>query len=419
MIYPWLHSHRVFELVVAWRKKRAGHFSIAPTLWSKALGPCSQYQQVDEMTDCISPRTQPEFVWERARIAQKLVSAKQDIAQAVTGDFFFKHPDSTTRYGERGRELCTADACFHVAFLAGAIEAGSPEMFGDYMRWTARMLGARGIAAHTLEENLDHLGKHLPSVLLPDESQEVLTFLTRARQAYFSPETASRTQQSGGSLALVSRVYLAAILSGQREAAINIIEEALQASHSHVDIYVDVFAEAQHRVGDLWELNKITVAQEHAATSITEAAIAAIYPRQVSSATYRGSMAVAGVLGEEHQIGANLFAKIMEANGWKTRFLGTNLPHASVLAALETSAVDVLCISTTLVSNLPAAVGLVRTVRNKFKKAPLKIILGGAAFKLASARFAQEVGADDVTDLRGALTILCGQNFRYSAKAAQ
>src|SRR5271154_2335918 len=102
---------------------------------------------------------------ERFRLAQKVIALKQTVAQAITDEFFLNHPEWETRFGERGRQFCTSDACFHVEFLAGAIEAGSPEAFADYSRWTARMLGGRGIAAHTLEENLAQLAKHLFAAL--------------------------------------------------------------------------------------------------------------------------------------------------------------------------------------------------------------------------------------------------------------
>ena len=51
---------------------------------------------------------------ERFRLAQKLISVKQEIAQAITEEFFLNHPEWVVRYGERGRQFCTADACFHV-----------------------------------------------------------------------------------------------------------------------------------------------------------------------------------------------------------------------------------------------------------------------------------------------------------------
>jgi methanogenic corrinoid protein MtbC1 len=349
----------------------------------------------------------PKSVSERFRLAQKLVSVKQEVAQAITDEFFLTRPEWAVRYGERGRQFCTADACFHVEFLAGAIEAGSPEAFGDYSRWTAGMLGARGIPAHTLDENLAQLEKQLSVVLLPEEHAAVLTFLTRGREACREPEPASDGLPSGDGLGLTRQVFLTAILSGQRQAALNIVEEALRAGHSHVDIYVNVFTESLHRVGKLWERNKISVAQEHIATSITQYAIAIIYPRLVPAAFHRGTMVVTGVSGELHQIGANLVADAMEANGWTVRFLGTNLPHSSVLAAVEESSADVLCISTTIVANLPSVRELVGTVRSKLSERAPKIVLGGAAYRLAT-QFAREVGATGaVADLREGLAMLC------------
>jgi MerR family transcriptional regulator, light-induced transcriptional regulator len=185
------------------------------------------------------------------------------------------------------------------------------------------------------------------------------------------------------------------------------IEEALRDGHSHVNIYVDVFSESLHRVGELWGLNKISVAQEHIATSITQYAIATIYPRLVPAAVHRGNMVVTGVSGELHQIGANLVADAMEAKGWTVRFLGTNLPHASVLATVEEISADVLCISTTIVANLPSVVELVRVVRSKLSERAPKIVLGGAAYRLGT-QFAREVGTTQaVTDLRRGLAMLC------------
>jgi methanogenic corrinoid protein MtbC1 len=348
-----------------------------------------------------------ESVSRRFRLARKLASFKQNIAQGITEEFFRVHPEWASRYGDRGRQFCTADACFHVEFLAGAIEAGSPEAFADYSRWTARMLGARGIAAHSLEENLAQLEKQLSAVLLPEEREEVSTFLKRGRKVCSEPEPCLDSHPSGDPLGLTREVFLAAILNGQRQAALNVIEEALRDGHKLVNIYVDVFAESLHRVGKLWELNQISVGQEHMATAITQYVIALIYPHLAPSALRRGSMVVTGVSGELHQIGANLVADAMESNGWTVRFLGTNLPHSSILGAVEESAADVLCISTTIVANLPSAVDLIRDLRSKLRERMPRIVVGGAAFRLAG-HFAAEVGGvEEINDLRQALAMLC------------
>ena len=347
-----------------------------------------------------------ESVSDRVHLAQKIVAVKQRVAQAISDEFFLHHPEWATRYGARGRQFCTDDACFHMDFLAGAIEAGSPEAFADYSRWTERMLAARGIAAHILEENLAQMEKQLSLILLGEEREAVLAFLTRGREACLEPAPAS-PELSGDKLGLVREVFLGAILGGHRPAALNIVEEALKAGHSHVDIYVDVFAASLRRVGGLWEQNQISVAKEHTATAITQYAIATIYPRLAPAGAHRGSMVVTGVAGELHQVGANLVADAMEAKGWTVRFLGTNLPHSSVLAAVEESSASVLCISTTIVANLPSVAELLRTLRTQLNERMPRIVLGGAAYRIVT-QFAREVGAEEpVTDLRQGLAMLC------------
>jgi len=347
-------------------------------------------------------------VTERFHIGQKLTAAKQVVAQAISDEFFLQHPDWLDRYGERVRQLCKADACSHIEFLAGAIDAGSPESFASYSRWSARMLAARGIAAPTLGENFAQLEKHIAQVLLPDEAEMVGTFLTRGREVCEQPQPPPDLPAPGEErLELTRSVFLAAILGGQRRAALAIVDEALRAGISHVDIYEDVFAKALHRVGEFWEMNKISVAQERMATSITQFAIAAIYPRLSPSTLRRGNMVVTGVFGELHQIGANLVADAMEAKGWAVQFLGSNLPDADVVAAVERSSANVLCISTTVVANLPSVVGLVQAVRGSLGERAPRIVLGGAAYR-QNPKFSEELGAAaPVTDLRSALTMLC------------
>ena len=95
----------------------------------------------------------------------------------------------------------------------------------------------------------------------------------------------------------------------------------------------------------------------------------------------------------------------MEASGWKVRFLGRNLPHSSVLAAIEESSADTLCISTTLVANLPSVEELVRMVQAKLGESAPRIVVGGSAYRLAT-HLARAIGVTEITDLRQAIETL-------------
>jgi methanogenic corrinoid protein MtbC1 len=343
----------------------------------------------------------------RSQLAQKVAAAKEFSSQAVSDTLYLKHPEWLDRYGERGRQFCSDDIRLHVQFLAGAIEAGSPAAFADYAAWTTRMLGARGLTTDALGETFGYLDDQLGQVLSSEESVLVSTYLRCDEGlAGASALTAGETEVSDR-LRLTREVFLSAILAGERRAAVNVIEEALKSGEALVDIYVDVFAQALHRIGKLWESNQITVAQEHLATAITQFVIASVYPKMIATGPRLGQMTVTGVAGELHQIGANLVADAMETQGWEVSFLGSNVPSGAIVETVQQNSSDVLCISTTLIANLRTVAELIGSVRARLGKDAPQIVVGGAAYRL-TANFAGDMGVvSPGPDLRSTLAMFC------------
>ena len=115
-------------------------------------------------------------------------------------------------------------------------------------------------------------------------------------------------------------------------------------------------------------------------------------------------MVITGVEGEQHQVGPNIVADVLESAGWDVRFLGANTPTSSVLQAVEDHRADALGISATMLVNLPS----VRRLIAQAKAVPgrnLRIILGGSAFR-ATPELYKELGADGVAlDVKAALRL--------------
>src|SRR5215471_5862185 len=112
-------------------------------------------------------------VQERKRLAEKLWACRDVLSARVNEEFFNRHPDWRDRYGRRGMERGREDACFHIDFLRGAIEADSASAFQDYVCWTARVLSARGIASDFLAENLQQISDSLVDLLDAVEQEQV------------------------------------------------------------------------------------------------------------------------------------------------------------------------------------------------------------------------------------------------------
>jgi MerR family transcriptional regulator, light-induced transcriptional regulator len=325
---------------------------------------------------------------ERIALAQKLLAAKRELSAAVNDEFFRRHPDWLERYGAYGVQKGFEDAGYHIEYLAAAVETGSLPLFETYARWTSRVLESRGIASRFLAENFQQVEAALRPRLTPAEFAMVSRLLQAGAAALSEPAEAHPTSTSD----TWRRLFLASILRGQRDATLNIALDALSHGLTVTDFHTDVCARSLHDVGEMWERNRIAVADEHIATAVAQYVIAQLYPRIPLPDRRRGNVIVTGVEGELHQLGANIFADILESEGWTAFFLGSNLPHSGILAKIEEHRAAAVCISVTMPFNIPQAQRLVAAIRSRFGS-KIRILLGGQAFRNVP-EFLQESGAD-------------------------
>jgi methanogenic corrinoid protein MtbC1 len=334
------------------------------------------------------------------QLAETLRGIAPAVAAEVTDQFLDCHPDWRTRFGSRAVTHGVQDAQYHIAFLAAAIEAGNVAPFAAYARWTAGVLAARDMASSFLAENLAQVRDAVAARLGPDHAAVLAPYFTEALAAL----DAEPPLPAGVPLDLTATMFLQAILSGQRAAAVEVAREALRDGTPLQSLYLDVFQPALYEVGARWEANDLTVAQEHIATAITQFVMAQIYepPRQQST---RGTVLLTGVEGELHNIGAVMVGDLLETSGWNVRFLGTNLPATAILSAIRDTAPTYVGISTTMLFNVAAARELIRAIRREFGNR-LRIIVGGAAFR-SNPELWQQVAADAFApDLRGVQALL-------------
>lgn len=219
--------------------------------------------------------------------------------------------------------------------------------------------------------------------------------------------TEGETLDDHDSHSLPSQQFSRAILSGQRQAAVAVVFELLRQGSAVADIYVDVIQAALYEVGKLWELGLISVAEEHTATAIAQYVIAQLYPQMPATARRLGSMVITGVIGEQHQVGANMVADVMDAAGYKVRFLGTDMPNSGILRVIESQQADVVGISATMTANLPSVLSLIQDLRARARNRAPRIVLGGAAFRSTNLLPEELRGLECIPDIRAAIRLLC------------
>ena len=178
--------------------------------------------------------------------------------------------------------------------------------------------------------------------------------------------------------------YLQQQLRGDRRAALQFIEAALQEGASVAEVRCRIVQAAQREIGRLWQEDRITIAQEHMATAISQLALAHLFQRSQFQGRVDRKVLIACVPGEHHEFPARLLADALEVAGYDVRFLGADVPLDSLIRSIEAERPDVVALSVTMLFHLPAlrqAVGAVRAMNQP----GLLIAIGGALFESSPA----------------------------------
>lgn len=344
------------------------------------------------------------------------IDAKREIlARQITDLHFERHPDLDKKYGAIGRIKCHEDAKYHLSYLAEAVGNAQPELFADYILWAKFMLQGRGVPASDLFENL----KVMREIVSESLSDDVASLTTKcidagieqlevARRANIRTnievDLPSRITQENPLHELATR-YLNALLQGDRQAASSMILDAVQHGASVKDIYLHVFQPSQHEVGRLWQINQLSVAQEHYCTAATQLIMSQLYPHIFSTEKNGKSMVATCVSGDMHEIGIRMISDFFEMEGWDTFYLGANVPADSVVRSIKERKADLLAVSATMTFHVNAVRKMIEAIRKDDQVKSTIVIVGGYPFNIAPSLW-QEIGADgQATDAEAAVQL--------------
>jgi methanogenic corrinoid protein MtbC1 len=190
--------------------------------------------------------------------------------------------------------------------------------------------------------------------------------------------------------------YLTAQLAGDRQLALDVIvREGLDGGCSVRDLLLEVVRVAQYEIGSLWERNRISVADEHVATAVSQLVLCHLYGRALRRPDNGRLVTIACVEGELHDMGARIAADLLEMEGFAVRMLGASVPPPELAARLDAEPPDALLLSVTMSHHLPS---LRRTIEHLRRQGtPRYVILAGGHAVLKAPSIPAELGLDTYT----------------------
>ncbi|MGD0815105.1 MAG: ATP-binding protein [Verrucomicrobiota bacterium] len=231
----------------------------------------------------------------------------------------------------------------------------------------------------------------LRAELPPDLSRLACRYLAGALQQL--PQLPNDVSSFISESTSLAAQYLQALLRGDRHFASKLILVAVQQGTPVRDIYLQVFERTQHEIGRLWQVNQISVAQEHYCTAATQQIMSQLYPCIFGSEKTRGTLVAACITGDLHEIGARMLCDFFEIDGWRTHYLGADVPAKDIIQTVVQYKPGVLAISATITYHVTAVQALVAAVRRAPECCNVKILVGGYPFKIDPDLW-RNIGAD-------------------------
>lgn len=187
-----------------------------------------------------------------------------------------------------------------------------------------------------------------------------------------------------------SDVYID-VVKGNKTSIIEDVKKALDSGKKPQDIIDNDLIPAVNKVGELFEAKKYFLPQLIAGATAMDMAIEYITPLLQSDSVKepKGTVVIATVEGDIHDIGKNLVSLMLKNYGYNVIDLGKDVPKEVILKAAKEHKADIIGLSALMTTTMMRMKDVVDAVKKE--KLKHKVIIGGA---VVSQSFADEIGAD-------------------------
>jgi len=242
-----------------------------------------------------------------------------------------------------------------------------------------------------LDSAIVHAGKIVPLNRIPDEHKQVCLDLIHDRRApgydplqrlleVFADVQSIASAKPDRSSWPVEQRLTARIVDGDRDGLTADLDEALTAGWKALDLVNDVLLDGMKTVGELFGSGQMQLPFVLQSAETMKTAVAHLEPHmeRVGESSSKGTLVLATVKGDVHDIGKNLVDIILSNNGYRVVNLGIKVPIADMIAAVKEHEADALGMSGLLVkSTLIMRDNLIELDEHGLSHVP--VLLGGAA----------------------------------------
>ncbi len=184
-----------------------------------------------------------------------------------------------------------------------------------------------------------------------------------------------------------------AIVEGDKPRAQELARQAIRSGVDLNEVIDKGYVPGIQAVGELWEKGDYFLPELITSAECMKAAMDILQPEMAKAnikSRSLGKVVIGTVEGDIHDIGKNLVASMLQANGFEVFDLGADVKLERFIEKAETEKADLICLSALLTTTMLNQKRLIEMLRQKGFYGKYKVLVGGAP---ATRKWAEDIGA--------------------------
>ncbi|MGL5346613.1 MAG: cobalamin B12-binding domain-containing protein [Peptostreptococcaceae bacterium] len=193
------------------------------------------------------------------------------------------------------------------------------------------------------------------------------------------------------------------VMDGEEDELIEVIDEAIENNVEVGVIVKEGLIEAMNIIGPMMASGELFVPEVLMSAETMQLGLSHLKPLlKDGDIQSLGTIVIATVEGDLHDIGKNLVAMMLESSGFKVIDLGIDQSPQNIIDAAVENNANIVALSALLTTTMPAMRDTVNLIKKKGLN--VQVAVGGAP---VSQEFADEIGADGYSEDGASAVILC------------
>ena len=185
---------------------------------------------------------------------------------------------------------------------------------------------------------------------------------------------------------------IAALIVGRVSEVKRLVDQAITEKLSPVEIVNQGLIAGMNIIAERFKNNEIFVPEVMLAARAMHAGLDVVKPLLADTKHEPiGRVVIGTVKGDQHDIGKNLVAMMLEGAGFDVVDLGTNVAPERFLTHIKEERPQILALSALLTTTMPEMASLIQRLETEMLRDQVKVLIGGAP---VSQVYADKIGAD-------------------------